>query len=329
MHNSRTVFRLSAALGCALVAGCSSGGGGTAATGTSVSTVGSGTQTTPCCVTDTGIPGPAPAPAPATFGTAAPKFATAGGPAFDGTGGGYPSNVTFPMITTNLQRTSSALTAVGDPAATATVVNTSNTASTLQLTVPAVNLNVTLTGTVNLVTALGDPTYGYSYVVMGAWSQRANQPANTGTLQSSSAFVFGYETPAPSIPTTGTATFSGTAGAAIYKPSGTNLQETYAEGSASLSANFASSGITGSFTKMLVGTQPWNDVSVTASIVPGTNRFNGTAAATSAPGTTWSLSGSATGNINGAFYGPAAQNLGAVWSLSDGTGSALGTVVGH
>jgi hypothetical protein len=43
-----------------------------------------------------------------------------------------------------------------------------------------------------------------------------------------------------------------------------------------------------------------------------------------------SLSASATGHIDGAFYGPAAQNLGAVWSLSDGTGSALGSVVaGH
>jgi hypothetical protein len=42
------------------------------------------------------------------------------------------------------------------------------------------------------------------------------------------------------------------------------------------------------------------------------------------------LSGSATGHIDGAFFGPAAQNLGAVWSLNDGSGAALGTVVaGH
>jgi hypothetical protein len=37
-----------------------------------------------------------------------------------------------------------------------------------------------------------------------------------------------------------------------------------------------------------------------------------------------SLSGSATGHLDGAFYGPAAQNVGAVWSLSDGMKSALG-----
>jgi hypothetical protein len=99
------------------------------------------------------------------------------------------------------------------------------------------------------------------------------------------------------------------------------------EGSASFSANFGSGQVTGNFTKMQApGSQAWNDVSLTASISAGTNRFNGSTAATSAPGTPISLSGSATGQINGAFFGPAAQNLGAVWSLSDGSGSALGTV---
>ena len=77
-------------------------------------------------------------------------------------------------------------------------------------------------------------------------------------------------------------------------------------------------------------TEHWNDVSITANIAAGSNTFNGTTAAASAPGLPMSLSGSAVGKINGAFFGPAAQNLGAVWSLSDGTGSAIGTVVaGH
>lgn len=83
-----------------------------------------------------------------------------------------------------------------------------------------------------------------------------------------------------------------------------------------------------------MGTQPyhflqWNDVSLNASIAPGTSRFSGSTAATSAPGTGFSLAGSATGHIDGAFYGPAAQNLGAVWSLSDGTGSAIGVIAAH
>jgi hypothetical protein len=38
------------------------------------------------------------------------------------------------------------------------------------------------------------------------------------------------------------------------------------------------------------------------------------------------LSGSATGHIDGGFYGPAAQNVGAIWSLSDGTTSVIGGI---
>jgi hypothetical protein len=72
---------------------------------------------------------------------------------------------------------------------------------------------------------------------------------------------------------------------------------------------------------------PWHDVSVKANIAPETNKFSGTTAVTSQPSpSSFSLTNSATGHINGAFYGPAAQNLGALWSLSDGTGSALGWV---
>ncbi len=69
------------------------------------------------------------------------------------------------------------------------------------------------------------------------------------------------------------------------------------------------------------------DVSVAASIAAGTNKFNGSTAVTSAPPGPFSLNASASGSINGAFYGPAAQNLGAIWTLSDGTTSAIGGVV--
>jgi hypothetical protein len=75
-------------------------------------------------------------------------------------------------------------------------------------------------------------------------------------------------------------------------------------------------------------TSAWNDVSVNASIAAGTNKFSGRTAVTSQGSTTspYALKGSATGHIDGAFYGPNAQNLGAIWSLSDGTASAIGVV---
>jgi hypothetical protein len=77
------------------------------------------------------------------------------------------------------------------------------------------------------------------------------------------------------------------------------------------------------------GSTPWNDVSVNASIAAGTNKFTGTTAVTSVPEGMFSLNSSATGSINGAFYGPAAENLGAVWTLSDGKNSAIGAVSGN
>jgi hypothetical protein len=157
-------------------------------------------------------------------------------------------------------------------------------------------------------------------------------------VQSSTALSFGYETPGSSMPKTGTANFTGLASASVFKPASGTILETSISGNANLSADFSSGQVTGALTQMKqydgLGTSPyhflqWNDVSLNASIAPGSNRFSGSTAATSAPGTGFSLAGSATGHIDGAFYGPAAQNLGAVWSLSDGSASALGTIAAH
>jgi len=339
-----TTIRLVAALYCTLTAACSGGGGGGAGTamgtpGTSSTSSTATSGTAPAGTTtsgsttsggvntySTGASGTVAAPPAATFGTAQARTAVPGGPTFDGSSGSFPANVTFPLISSSLQKSPTGLSAAAaDPGATATVVSSSNQKSTLQLSIPSLNVNLSWDFNSNLVSGLDQITDGYSYVAMGSWLHRDNQPANSGTLQSSSAFVFGYETPAANMPTGGTAAFNGFAGGMVVKPVGTDIQNSYVSGKATFSVNFGSGQVTGSFTNMQYGAQ-WNDVSATASIAAGTNKFNGTTAATSAPGTPMSLSGSATGNINGAFFGPAAQNLGAVWSLSDGTGSALGTV---
>jgi hypothetical protein len=73
---------------------------------------------------------------------------------------------------------------------------------------------------------------------------------------------------------------------------------------------------------------PWNDVSVTSSMISGTSRFSGSTAATSAPVTPYAVSGAATGRIDGGFYGPTATELGAVWSLSDGNTAVIGVAHG-
>jgi hypothetical protein len=284
---------------------------------------------------DTGIAGSVAIPAAATFGSAPTQLASSGGPTFDGSSGSYPSNVTFPLLISSLQKSATGLSQVsGNQGATVTVVNSSSNSTTVQIMIPSLGVNVTDTLHSSLASGLGQYIDGLSYAVMGAWIQR--QTTNSPPILSDSEFVFGYETPQGAMPKSGTAVFSGgTVQADLYKTVGTEIQTTSVVGtsvsSVSISANFGSGAVTGSFTKMqTMNNQPWNDVTLTANIATGTNRFSGSTAAASAPGGSMSLSGSAVGQINGAFYGPAAQQLGAVWSLSDGTGSALGTVAaGH
>ena len=324
-----------AALCLALAAACSSGGGSggvsPAVVGSSgtVTLVTASPSTPPSDITDTGIAGTVAAPAPASFGSVASQIASVGGPSFDGSSGSYPKNATFPLVLSSFQKSSAGLSpASGDPAATATVVSTSASSSVLQLNIPSLGINQTATFNTNLVSHLGQVTDGLSYLVVGVWATR---PDTASALQNQTAFLFGYETPATAMPTTGTAAFSvlpGSATAYIYKTANGEIQSSYAEGNAALTVNFSSGQVNGSITNMqLLNTkQPWNDVSVSASIAGGTNRFSGTAAAASSPNNSMSLSSSATGRIDGAFFGPAAQNLGAIWSLSDGTGSALGTI---
>jgi len=284
---------------------------------------------------DTGIAaGPIAAPAPASFGSAPAQIAVPGGPTFDGTSGSYPANVTFPLISTSLRSASPGMSAVASQDATLTVISTSANSQNLQLVIPSLNLNTNVNFGENIVTNIDGFTYGFSYVAVGSW----DQGPNNGPVQSSTALSFGYETPSSAMPKTGVANFAGLASASVFKPASGTIVETSVSGNANLSADFSSGKVTGTLTQMKqydgLGTSPyhflqWNDVSLNASIAPGSSRFSGSTAATSAPGTGLSLAGSATGHIDGAFYGPAAQNLGAVWSLSDGNGSALGTIAAH
>jgi hypothetical protein len=286
---------------------------------------------------DTGIAaGPIAAPAPASFGSAPVQGAMSGGPTFDGSSGSYPANVTFPMIATSLKSASPGLAAADSSGATLTIVGAPGNTTNFQLVIPSLGVNANFKSIESLVSNSSGWTEGYSYVAAGLWAQPSGNP---GPLQSASAYSFGYETPGSAVPTTGTAQFAGTATGYVYKPINGSILDTIVDGKANLSANFSSGQVSGSLTQMQQwdgvpyngpqGFLPWNDVSLNANIAPGTNRFSGSTAATSAPGTAFSLAGSATGHIVGAFYGPTAQNLGAVWSLSDGSGSALGTIVAH
>jgi len=178
-----------------------------------------------------------------------------------------------------------------------------------------------------------------SYIALGFWSAgHNNNSAQNGPV---GVFLLGYETPLSAMPTTGQGSYSGQVFGLVYAPINGHVMEASLEGMANLSADFTSGKIAGAFTGIhydggytdgtanqpaqhVVG--PWNDVSINAAIAAGSNRFSGATAVTSAPQNPFSLAGSATGHVDGAFFGPAAQAVGAVWTLSDGTTSAIGGI---
>jgi hypothetical protein len=163
-----------------------------------------------------------------------------------------------------------------------------------------------------------------SWTTYGMWAVHVDVGAPSTT---SAAFVTGYKTPTGSVPTTGSATYLGSVvGQVIYPKAGAENGVGQADltGSATLEANFASGGITGELTGMMAGSAPWNSVSLLGSIAGG--QFSGTSAVTSAPANNGSLSAAATGTFAGMFFGPNAQELGAVWTLYDGTSSAIGSI---
>lgn len=272
-------------------------------------------------------------------------FASPGGPSFDGSAaplfpdpnsGALLMDKIFPIWISGLQFTSAAVL----PFTNSTRANFSIGAISdhrLTLAIPALGISEVMTlgvntpdpsSNVNAGNGAGFVNYGLSYTEFGAWSQ--TDP--TGVQSSTGYFSYGFETPPVAMPATGTATYVQTGGVngTVFVRSGNGVVEATVSGDASLTANFATGGVSGNFTNMSAYNSgrftPWNDVSVTGTVAAGSNSFSGSTATASAPGGSFGLSGNASGHINGSFYGPAANEIGAVWTLSngDGTGSAIG-----
>jgi hypothetical protein len=171
-----------------------------------------------------------------------------------------------------------------------------------------------------------------SYAALGLWEQDAANP-NTVFL---GTFIMGYETPVSAMPTSGTATYaavSNVAGIVSTFKSG-QLSRGSVVGDASFTADFGAGSLTGAFTNMVIITadgsstsQPWNNVSLAASIAG--NHFSGSAvAAAPASAGPFTVTGGSTGNFNGGFFGPAADELAGVWSLTDSSHVVEGVAIG-
>ena len=169
-------------------------------------------------------------------------------------------------------------------------------------------------------------TSSLSWTSYGFWDVHAS------TNYTNTAFTTGYATSAAAVPTRGTATYVGSVIGEAFHPhaSGIDGVDFYQlSGDATLQANFATGSVSGSLTNMITrgfegDTAPWNSVALAGSITGA--QFGGTSMAVSAPVNSGSLSGGAKGTFAGMFFGPNAQELGAVWTLYDGTSSAVGSI---
>lgn len=178
------------------------------------------------------------------------------------------------------------------------------------------------------------PTDGLSYTEYGQWTVDETTAAPAALY----AGVYGGGKPgvAPTaaMPTTGTATYSGSATGYVSQADSTASTGTLANfsGTATLTANFSSGAMTGSVTginaygiggsnRTLVGTV--NDIAFGGAITG--NSFVANATAQGTAGTAFDITGSK-GTMSGAFYGPTAQEVAGTFSLTGGTHSV--TVLG-
>ncbi len=169
-----------------------------------------------------------------------------------------------------------------------------------------------------------------NYVLGGDWSIQGTTATPTSEF---GYFIAGFQSPSAGVPTGGTATYSriaGVSGSVVVPPLASSVgQQAYANlslsGDVSLTVDFGSGALTGALTNMkATGSVPWNDVALAATL-SGTT-FSGTTATTSTPSNFGAL-GAASGTLKGGFYGPQADEVGAVWTLSDGRGTAVGTLL--
>jgi hypothetical protein len=268
-----------------------------------------------------GVLTPSPAPIEAT--STATKFSTIISP------------TTFPM----LQTVAMPVTFAGNADATAaggTITADGANGYSFAVNTPAPWFSYTVAPTPSLETDGVD----LDYTRFGSWLYY--YPTEGPTIQG--VWSAGFVTPAAAIPTSGSATYSGkTTG--LYDeshPCGCLQWETLRfQGDMALTATFGARTVNGDFTNLIltggfvtspIGTvlpTKLNDVSFTAAIDPSSNRFVGQTGVTNQPAGPQAFDLSASGSITGMFYGPVANEVGGVWTLSDGVRRMIGSFGGR
>jgi hypothetical protein len=168
---------------------------------------------------------------------------------------------------------------------------------------------------------------GLKFTEYGAWT------IDQSTASPAPIYVGAYGggapgfSPSTSVPTTGSATFSGGATGYISQANNTNTLGTLGTfyGNVRINANFVTGALSGNITginafglgnnnRTLIGTI--NDISLAGNLAG--NSYTGTATAGSNIGTGFDISGSA-GSLAGALFGPNAVETAGTFTLSGGT----------
>jgi hypothetical protein len=154
-------------------------------------------------------------------------------------------------------------------------------------------------------------TIGWEYQTFGAWE--TGRGTGAGTI---GAISVGAPTAGSAIPTTGDVTFTGATVGLYLDASGANDYVTASD--LTVDADFAARSLaftTANTEKIHVLTAvtsgaPDLDLSGTLTYAAGTNSFSGALTA----------AGGMSGNTQGRFYGPSAEELGGVFALSGSSG---------
>lgn len=164
----------------------------------------------------------------------------------------------------------------------------------------------------------GNPVMALTYASYGHWRKTTPGGAwNGNTAQSDTYFVYGIKTTGAQMPRVGSASYNtvldGTFanGTALYTVSGTG----------SINANFAAGSL--SFSATPVGTPSAGPV-LNFGVINGSGSINFNAASFGASGSNGSYSMS----MSGYFFGPTAQEVGAVFRLNGSGGNGTGAMVG-
>jgi len=302
---------------------CGGGGGG----GGSIAFI----PPAPATPTPTSSPIP-PAPPPPTVALLAPEQ-TAGppSPVADPTGPQFSNGTVFPLLLTAVSDNGNGDITTTHQGGTLTV---SSGDFTLTLNNPALGVtNAPMNALV--LPPNGRPVIvlsadGLAYTRFGYWTLPST--INAYYDRSGGAFLGGYVTPSSGIPVTGSVSYSGHVvglySTSVLSGGPEDLKEL--AGNVSLLADFGARSLSGSmsnlhFTDSAFADIPLNTIGLSATIDTTHNFFTGAIQVTSIGDPTYGFTSNASGSVGGRFFGPSAQEIGAVWTLQDSAHRVIGS----